>query len=297
MPDAVDVILNYFNNFYYSYYRQYLKTCLGHSGFLIGLMILLLFVTVIALAPLTCDPSEIDLHNNLQPPSMEHLFGTDNLGRDVFARVVHAAKVDLSVSLVIVVLSAVIGVVVGLISGYYGGITDKIVTCLIDIFLALPELILALVIVGAMGPGLLNSALALVALGWVRYARVVRGSVMSVKERQFIELSRAAGIDDFNLIARHILPNIISPVITLAMLHLGHAVISLSSLGFLGLGAQPPTPEWGMMLNEGRVYLREAWWLSVFPGLAIMLTVLAFTLLGDALRDVIDPKSKRIILG
>ncbi len=147
--------------------------------------------------------TEIDLQNNLKPPSLEHPFGTDNLGRDVFARVIHAAKIDLGISLVIVGLSAIIGIAIGLISGYYGGIADKITVCLIDIFLALPELILALVIVGALGPGLFNSALALVALGWVRYARIVRGSVMSIKERQFVEVSKAAGVDDFNLILKH----------------------------------------------------------------------------------------------
>ena len=261
----------------------------------VGLAILLFLIAMVILSPLTSDPTKINLQNNLQPPSLKHVFGTDNLGRDVFARVIHAAKVDLTISLIIVGLSAIIGVAIGLVSGYYGGIIDKITVCLIDVFLALPELILALVIVGALGPGLFNSALALVALGWVRYARIVRGSVMSIKERQFIEVSKAMGIDDFNLIVKHILPNVVSPAITLAMLHLGHAVLSLASLGFLGLGAQPPTPEWGTMLNEGRVYLREAWWMSVFPGLAIMLAVLSFTLLGDGLRDVLDPKSRRVM--
>lgn len=280
-------------NVNFNWHGGYLK----HNSIVAGLTILLFLMVIVFLSPLTDNPTEINLQNNLHPPSLKHLFGTDNLGRDVLARTIHAAKVDLTISLVIVSLSAIIGIAIGLISGYYGSIIDKIIVCLIDIFLALPELILALVIVGALGPGLLNSALALVALGWVRYARIVRGSVMSIKERQFVEMSRAAGIDDFNLIVKHILPNIISPAITLAMLHLGHAVLSLASLGFLGLGAQPPTPEWGAMLNEGRVYLREAWWLSVFPGLAIMLTVLSFTLLGDGLRDVLDPKSRRIVYG
>ncbi len=268
-----------------------------HNSIISGLFILAFLIAMVVLSPLTADPTKIDLHNNLHPPSLEHPFGTDNLGRDVFARVVNAAKIDLAISLVIVGLSAIIGIAIGLISGYYGGLIDKITICLIDIFLALPELILALVIVGALGPGLFNSALALVALGWVRYARIVRGSVLSVKERQFVEVAKAAGINDLGLIIRHILPNVISPVITIAMLHLGHSVLSLASLGFLGLGAQPPTPEWGTMLNEGRVYLREAWWLSVFPGLAIMLTVLSFTLLGDGLKDALNPKSRRIAYG
>lgn len=265
-----------------------------HANITIGLAILLLLVVTVIFSPLTKDPTEIDLRECLQPPSLKHPFGTDHLGRDVFARVVHATKVDLIVSLIIVCLSTLIGVTLGLISGYYGGLIDKVVVCFIDIFLALPELILALVIVGALGPGLLNSALALVALGWVRYARVTRGSVMSVKERQFVESLKALGIDDFSLIVRHILPNVISPVITIAMLHLGHTVLSLASLGFLGLGAQPPTPEWGTMLYEARSYLRSAWWLSVFPGLAIMVTVMSFTLLGDGIRDILDPKSKRV---
>ena len=276
-------------------YPKHLKRYLKHNSIVVSFTILLFLIAMVIVSPLTGDPNKIDLQNNLQPPSLKHLFGTDNLGRDEFARVIHAAKIDLTISLVIVGLSAIIGIAVGLISGYYGSIIDKTTVCLIDVFLALPELILALVIVGALGPGLFNSALALVALGWVKYARIVRGSVMSIKERQFIEVSKAVGIDDFNLIVKHILPNVISPAITLAMLHLGHTVLSLASLGFLGLGAQPPTPEWGTMLNEGRVYLREAWWLSVFPGLAIMLTVLSFTLLGDGLRDVLDPKSRRVV--
>jgi peptide/nickel transport system permease protein len=275
----------------------HLKVYLRNSSILISTALLLFFGLMVALSPLSGDPTKIDLKNNLQPPSTDHPFGTDHLGRDVLTRIVHAARIDLGIALVVVSLSAGIGVLIGLVSGLYGGIVDRIVVCLIDIFLALPELILALVIVGALGPGLLNSATALIILGWVRYARIVRGSVISIKEKSFVELARASGVGNFSLMFRHILPNVISPVVTLSMLHLGHAILSLASLGFLGLGAQPPTPEWGTMLSEGRIYLREAWWMSVFPGMAIMLTVLSFTLLGDGLRDIFDPKHRRLYYG
>ncbi len=268
-----------------------IKKCLRHRAIVAGLFILLLLLSMILFSPFTSDPTAINLQNSLQPPSLKHPFGTDNLGRDLLARVFHAAQIDLAISLLIVSLSVIIGIFIGLISGFFKKV-DKITIGIIDVFLALPELILALVIVGALGPGLFNSALALVVLGWIKYARVVRGSVLSIKERQFVEMARAAGLSDFGLIIKHILPNVLSPVVTIAMLHLGHAVLSLAALGFLGLGAQPPTPEWGTMLNEGRVYLRVAWWWSVFPGLAIVLTVFSFTLLGDGLKDILNPKAR-----
>ena len=260
-----------------------------------GLLLLLLLVFISIFFPLLSpyEPVKVDLHNNILPPSWEHPFGTDNLGRDVFSRVMYGTRMDILAGLFIVGMSVVTGLMVGIVAGYRGGILDKILVGAMDTFLALPDIILALVIVGAMGPGMFNAVLALSLLGWVRYARIARSSTLSLKEKEFIETTKASGAGDFYVIVRHILPNVIAPISTLATLHFGHAILSLAGLGFLGLGAQPPVPEWGTMLNEGRVFLRVAWWLSIFPGLAIMVTVLSCNLLSDGLRDLLDPRLRR----
>ena len=264
----------------------------------IGSMVILglAFLAIFAPHLTPYDPVEVDLHNNILSPSWEHPFGTDNLGRDVLTRVIYATRIDILASLFIVGISVTIGLFIGIFAGYYGGIIDKVLVGTMDTFLALPEIILALVLVGALGPGIFNAALALSLFGWVRYARVSRGLTLSIKEKEFIEATKAVGVGDFYLIARHIAPNTIAPISTLAALHLGHAILSLAALGFLGLGAQPPMPEWGAMLNEGRVFLRVGWWLSVFPGLMIMITVLAFNFLGDGLRDALDPRLRQVMM-
>ena len=259
---------------------------------ILGLAFLAIFAPHLTLY----DPVEVDLRNNILSPSWEYPFGTDNLGRDVLTRVIYATRIDILASLFIVGISVTIGLFIGIFAGYYGGIIDKVLVGTMDTFLALPEIILALVLVGALGPGIFNAALALSLFGWVRYARVSRGLTLSIKEKEFIEATKAVGVGDFYLIARHIAPNTIAPISTLAALHLGHAILSLAALGFLGLGAQPPMPEWGAMLNEGRVFLRVGWWLSVFPGLMIMITVLAFNFLGDGLRDALDPRLRQVMM-
>ncbi|NHM26590.1 ABC transporter permease [Desulfofundulus sp. TPOSR] len=263
-----------------------------------GLLLLLILVFMAIFSPLLSpyDPVKVDLHNNILPPSREHPFGTDNLGRDVFSRVMYGTRMDILAGLFIVGVSVVTGLLVGIVAGYRGGILDKILVGAMDTFLALPDIILALVIVGAMGPGIFNTVLALSLLGWVRYARIARSSTLSLKEKEFIETTKASGAGDLYVIMRHVLPNVIAPISTLATLHFGHAILSLAGLGFLGLGAQPPVPEWGAMLNEGRVFLREAWWLSIFPGLAIMVTVLSCNLLSDGLRDFLDPRLRRRVV-
>jgi peptide/nickel transport system permease protein len=262
------------------------------SSLILGMIFLAIFASHLTLY----DPVEVDLRNNILSPSWEHLFGTDNLGRDVLTRVIYATRIDILASLFIVGISVTIGLFIGMFAGYYGGKIDKALVGVMDTFLALPDIILALVLVGALGPGIFNAALALSFVGWVRYARVSRGLILSIKEKEFIEATKALGVGDFYLIARHIAPNIVAPISTLAALHLGHAILSLAALGFLGLGAQPPMPEWGAMLNEGRVFLRVGWWLSVFPGLMIMITVLAFNFLGDGLRDALDPRMKEVMI-
>lgn len=258
------------------------------TGFILAAAI----VTVSILAPLLSpyDPVGANLHNNIVPPSPEHPFGTDNMGRDVFSRVLHGIRIDLLAGLFIVSISVVIGVTLGILAGYRGGVIDKILVGVMDTFLALPEIILALVIIGAAGPGIFNTLLALSLLGWVKFARIARSSTLSIKEKEFIETARSAGAGSLYIIGRHVLPNVMPNISTLATLQFGHAILSLAALGFLGLGAQPPAPELGAMLNEGRVFIRQAWWLSVFPGLFIVVTVLAFNLLSDGLRDILDPR-------
>lgn len=268
------------------------KSVVIGSSLILGLIFLAIFAP--HLTPY--DPVEVDLRNNIVSPSWEHLFGTDNLGRDVLTRVIYATRIDILASLFIVGISVTIGLFIGIFAGYYGGKIDKMLVGMMDTFLALPDIILALVLVVAIGPGIFNAALALSLFGWVRYARVSRSLTLSIKEKEFIEATKAVGVGDFYLIARHIVPNTIAPISTLAALHLGHAILSLAALGFLGLGAQPPMPEWGAMLNEGRVFLRVGWWLSVFPGLMIMITVLAFNFLGDGLRDALDPRMKEVMV-
>jgi len=268
------------------------KSAVIGSSLILGLTCLAIFAPYLT----PYDPVEVDLYNNLLPPSWEHPFGTDNLGRDVLTRVIYATKTDILASLFIVGISMTIGLFIGIFAGYYGGIIDKVLVGMMDTFLALPEIILALVLVGALGPGIFNAALALSLFGWVKYARVSRGLTLSIKEKEFIEATKAVGFGDFYLIAHHIVQNTVAPITTLAALHLGHAILSLAALGFLGLGAQPPMPEWGAMLNEGRVFLRVGWWLSVFPGLMIMISVLAFNSLGDGLRDALDPRLRHLMI-
>lgn len=263
-----------------------------------GFILMTAIVTASILAPFLSpyDPVGADLHNNIIHPSLEHPFGTDNMGRDVFSRVIHGTRIDLLAGLFIVAISVVIGVTLGVFAGYRVGVIDKILVGIMDTFLALPEIILALVIIGATGPGIFNAVLSLSLLGWVRFARIARSSTLSVKEKEFIETARATGAGTLYIIRHHILPNVIPNISTLATLQFGHAILSLAALGFLGLGAQPPAPELGAMLNEGRVFIRQAWWLSVFPGLFIVVTVLAFNLLSDGLRDILDPRLRRKVV-
>jgi peptide/nickel transport system permease protein len=264
----------------------------------VGLLLLFLLVFIAIFSPILSpyNPVKTNLYNNILSPSWRHLFGTDNLGRDVLSRIMYGTRIDFLAGLFIVGITLVVGIVIGIVAGYWGGILDKIIVGIMDTFLSLPELILALVFVGSIGPGMFSAVLALSLVGWVRYARIVRSSVLSLREKEFVEVAKASGASDFYIIIRHILPNVIAPISTLATLHFGHAILSIAALGYLGLGAQPPMPEWGTMLNEGRVFLREAWWLSIFPGLAIMITVLSCNLISDGVRDLLDPRLRRKVV-
>lgn len=234
-------------------------------------------------------PAEQSLFPQLLQLNLEFPLGTDNLGRCILSRLIFGTRVSLQAAVMVVSITSVVGTMLGVIAGYYGGIIDEIIMRIIDVLLAFPGIILALVIAGILGPSLFNLMLMMVLIGWTGYARVVRGAVLAVKEKEFIEAARAAGISDRRIIWRHVLPNVMAPVIVMSTLGMAHIILAVAGLSFLGLGAQPPVPEWGSMLNAGRAFMRTAPHLTIFPGLVIMLTVLAFNFLGDGLRDALDP--------
>jgi len=255
-----------------------------------------LFLTFIAFLALTADfiaPKrfdEIDPSSRLLPPSIKYFFGTDHLGRDIFSRVVYGARIALWVGLLVVLVEAGIGVPLGLLAGFYGGRIDKFISAITDLIWAFPPIILALAIVTILGPGLTNVVIAVAVVSWAPYTRVVRAKTLSIVSREFIIAARAIGESSLSIMLRYILPNILPPIIVLATLTIPSAILYTTALSFLGFGAQPPTPDWGLMLNEGRDYIFMAPWCCVFPGLFITLTALSFNLLGDALREVLDPK-------
>ncbi len=263
-----------------------------------GAMIIFFLMIIVILAPYITpyDPIELDLENRLASPDRNHLMGTDNLGRDVLSRIICGARVSLGMAAVVVVIVMLLGIAMGTTAGYFGGVIDGIIMRLVDVLLAFPNIILALVIAGILGPSLTNVMIALAVVWWVSYARIIRGSVLSVKEKEFVEAARAMGCTDSYIAIRHILPNVLSPVIVLATLDMGHIILSIAALSFLGLGAQPPMPEWGTMLNEGKPFMETAPHLMIFPGLMIMITVLAFNFLGDGLRDALDPRMKDVMI-
>lgn len=261
----------------------------------LGAAIVLALVVVAIFAPWIApySPTRINLRERLQPPSGKHLFGTDDAGRDILSRVIYGSRVTLRICALVVGLTLVIGTLLGLVSGFFGGWVDELVMRISDVFLAFPALILAMAIAAALGPSLENAIVAMVAIWWPRYARVTRGQVLSIREIDFVAAARAAGASSFRIMLRHILPNCISPVVVQATLDLGEVVLTAATLSFIGFGAQPPTPEWGAMVSVGRNFLRDYWWYTTFPGLAILITVMGFNLLGDAVRDILDPRLRR----
>ncbi|MGH2562106.1 MAG: nickel transporter permease [Thermomicrobiales bacterium] len=259
-----------------------------------GMSVIVLLVVAAVAAPVIspADPEEVAPREALQRPSFDHLFGTDQYGRDNFSRVLYGARISLLVGLVAVSIAVVAGTVVGLVSGYYGRWVDATLMRFIDVMLAFPGILLALALVSILGPSLRNLMIAVGISSVPTYARLVRGSVLSAKENVYVEAARVVGCSDTAIMWRHVLPNVVAPVIVVATLGIGAAILWAAALSFLGLGSQPPTPEWGRMLSEGRNFLREQWWIATFPGLAIMVTVLAMNLLGDGLRDVLDPRQQ-----
>src|SRR5712671_9614 len=260
-----------------------------------GLVLVVFFVLLAVFAPLLAprDPAVIDLPLRLQPPGAHHWLGTDELGRDILSRVIYGARISMLVGGSVVAGSLLLGLIFGCIAGYYGGWADKFFSVvLMNAFLSFPGILLAIAFVAFLGPGIFNLILALCIGGWVGYARLVRAQVLAVKEKEFVEAARALGASDWRIVTRHILPNIIQPVIVQAAIGMAGAVLAEATMSFLGLGVPPPTASWGSMLNDGRAHLFDAPHLVLFPALAVMLAVLSFNFIGDALRDYLDPRSR-----
>ncbi len=257
-----------------------------------GIVIIVAMAIIAILAPyLAPHPDQVyhvNIKNKLQPPSREHPFGTDDHGRDILSRTIFGSRISLEVAVLVVLLASFNGTILGLISGYYGGRIGNSIMRITDAFLSFPPLVLALCIQAALGPSIGNTMIALSLVWWTWYARIVRGQVLSIKEELYIESARTMGVRHLRMMFRHILPNCVGPVIVQASLQMGYAVIATASLGFLGVGAQEPLPEWGLMVATGRGFLPDWWWISTFPGLAILLLVLGFCLLGDALTDIYE---------
>jgi peptide/nickel transport system permease protein len=261
----------------------------------VALALIGLFALCAILAPLIApyDPLTQALGSRLQPPSSAHWLGTDQLGRDILSRLLYGSQISLLIGLVVVASAGVFGTFVGLIAGYAGGLVDEALMRLTEVFLAFPALILAMAIAGALGPSLTNAIIALAAVTWAIYARLARGQILSLRGREFVEAARGIGASHVRIIVRHLLPNAVAPLMVQASFDMGSVIIAAAGLSFIGFGAQPPTPEWGVMISEGRNFISTEPWLSLFPGLAILLAVGSFNLLGDGLRDAFDPRLSR----
>jgi peptide/nickel transport system permease protein len=262
----------------------------------VGVVIISILVSVAIIAPFIApyDPLKINIPERLQPPSRAHLLGTDNLGRDIFSRIIYGTRISLTLGTMIAGIGAFTGIILGLIAGYFGGSKiDEIIMRICDMFLAFPVLILAMALAASLGPSLQNALLAMAAIWWPWYARITRGQVLSTREYEYVMAAKSLGASNIRIIFLHVFPNVVSPIIIQMTMDIGNAILIASSLGFLGFGAQPPTPEWGLMASEGRSFLRNHWWYPTFPGLAIMITVMGFNLLGDGLRDFLDPRLRK----
>jgi len=255
------------------------------------------FAICAVLAPIVApyDPLAQALGSRLEPPSPQHWLGTDQLGRDIASRLLYGARISLVIGIVVVALAGIFGTLVGLVAGYAGGLVDETLMRVTEVFLAFPPLILAMAIAGALGPSLTNAIIAIAAVTWAVYARLTRGQLLSLRRREFVEAARAIGASRGRILARHLLPNALAPLMVQASFDMGAAIISAAGLSFIGFGAQPPTPEWGVMISEGRNFISTQLWLSLFPGLAILLAVGSFNLLGDGLRDLFDPRLRRAV--
>jgi len=264
-----------------------------YSLIIIALLILLaIFAPWISPFP-THAISETNPQDKLLPPSSRYLFGTDELGRDLLSRVIFGTRISLQTALIAVGLALLVGVPLGAIAGGVGGIVDEIIMRITDVFLSFPPLLLAIAIASFLGPSLQNAMLAIVISWWPWYTRIIRGQAVSIRERQFVRAARATGTPMTSIVFKHILPNTMAPVIVQASMDIGGVILTIAALSFLGLGAQPPTPEWGLLISTSRTYFLNAWWYSTFPGIAIFITVLVFNLVGDGIREVLDPRTRK----
>lgn len=269
------------------------KSKLAMFGLYILLALIIMAVFADVIYDYDTDVIEPNYASILQAPSSEHWFGTDNLGRDVFARVIYGSRISLQVSIMSIVISLIIGGGFGAVAGYYGGRVDDILMRIMDVFLAIPNMLMAIAVVASLGPSMFNLMLAIAISNIPRFARIVRASILGVKDEEFVEAARACGATNTRIIIREVLPNCMAPIIVQGSIAIASSILVIASLSFVGLGVAPPTPEWGSMLSEGRTYIRDSNYLTVFPGLAIAITSLSINLLGDGLRDALDPKLKR----
>jgi peptide/nickel transport system permease protein len=263
---------------------------------MVGIGIILCLILTALFAPWIApyDAYQLDPVNRLKPPSSEHWFGTDTAGRDMLSRVIFGSRISIRIGGTVVFLAVISGSLIGLFSGYLGGKFDEVVMRVTDIFFSVPYLILAMAITAALGPGLINAMFSLSLVWWPIYARLIRGQVLQIREAPYIEAAAGLGATRMRIVFRHILPNAVTPIIVQASLDFGNAIMYAAALSFIGLGAQPPTPEWGAMISTARNYLQDSWWFATFPGLAILVTVIGFNLLGDGIRDLSDPRLREI---
>ena len=278
--------------------RRFLHFLFRNPLTVAGFTLIALLVLAALLAPvLSPYPDQgkglSDLTSRLLPPGKGHLLGTDNLGRDILSRILYGTRISLRAAFIVITVVIVVGTPLGIIAGYFGGVVDEVIMRISDLVLAFPSLLLAVAIVAALGPSQMNAMIALSVPWWPWYTRITRSLTVSLKERQFVEAAKAAGVPSARIMLVHILPNCVTPVIVQATLDMGYIILSLAGLGFLGLGSQPPAPVWGVMISEGRSFILTHWWISTFPGLAIFASVLSYNLAGDGIAEVLNPKRRR----
>lgn len=270
--------------------KELSKNRAAAAGLLFIIMIIIFAVSAPVLAPY--NPSSVDVKNILAAPSMAHIFGTDTLGRDIFSRIVYGSRVSLSIGFIAVGIAVIIGIFIGSMAGYYGGVIDSILMRFVDIMLCFPAFFLILAVIAVLKPSIFNIMAVIGLTSWMTVARLVRAEVLTLKERDYVTCARVMGASDLWIIVRHLIPNAAAPVLVSATLGIGGAILMESALSFLGIGVQPPTPSWGNILMDGKSTLGVAWWLAIFPGVFITLTVLSYNLLGEALRDALEPRLK-----
>ncbi|WP_294374738.1 nickel transporter permease [uncultured Clostridium sp.] len=265
-----------------------------HKQFTLFLFLAVVIIAIAVFAPFIApkDPLDAVMADSLKAPNSKYMFGTDKLGRDVLSRVIYGTRSSLTMTLCLVIIIFIMGTVLGMISGYFGGIIDEIIMRVADMMISFPGLVLAIAIAGLLGPNMVNAVIAIAAVSWPKYARLARSLVLKLKKSLFIEAAVLNGTKTHNILIKHIIPNMITTMIVLAATEIGTMMLELASLSFLGFGAQAPTPEWGLMLNEGRTYIAKAPWLMIYPGIAIVIVVVVFNMLGDSLRDILDPRQE-----